>query len=191
MKKRIFIAISLPKDIATALNREIDGLRDVLLAADLPAYRFITPKNWHLTISFLGEQEDYSMPAIIDSVRAISRQFSRPMIKFEKIIYGPPGKSPRMIWALGAKTTSEELGEIKAHLDDDLVEGGVRFPQEERLYTSHLTLAKFESTIKSGLPKIEKDINLEFEGESLEIMESRLGRKGAEYESLARFPFVE
>lgn len=104
-----------------------------------------------------------------------------------------------MIWLTGTKQTSKILGEIKDKLEDELVKNGVRFKRDKRPFNGHLTLARFQFNFgKSNLPKLDNikevglpDIeNLSFTAKSLDLMESRLKRTGAEYEILQSIDFV-
>ena len=52
-----------------------------------------------------------------------------------------------------------------------------------------MTLARFQGIPSKSLLKIEKDLSLEFEAESLDLMESTLKRSGAEYAVLLKVAF--
>ncbi len=182
--KRLFIAINLPDNIKNVIEKSLNDLPK--LAGEI---RFLSRKNWHLTISFLGYQPDEAIGPILASIKETAKNFPAPTIKFEKVIWAPPDKPARMIWLTGSKETSKSLGEIKEYLEDSLVKNGVRFRIENRQYNAHLTLARFnfmkpELIKEVGLPNIE---NLSFEAESFDLMESQLKRTGAEYEVLSSF----
>lgn len=185
MKKRIFVAINLlPKD-KEKIKEELLGISNQFSSADI---RFLKPENWHLTLSFLGYQDDQSINLIIQAIQQTAAATEPVRIKFEKIIYGPPGKPPRMIWITSDKKTSDLLGELKKQLEDALENFGVRFKKEKRPFSAHITLARFFAS-KKELPSIEKNLIFEFKVESLDLMESTLRRSGAEYDLLAAFPF--
>jgi len=64
---------------------------------------------------------------------------------------------------------------------------------ESRPYTPHLTLGRiktweFRKIEPEERPKIDEDINLSFEVNSIEIMESQLKRGGPKYTILENFP---
>ncbi len=185
--KRLFIAINLPDNIKNVIEKSLSNLPK--LAGEI---RFLSRKNWHLTISFLGYQPDEAIGPILESIKETVKNFPAPTIKFEKVIWAPPDKPARMIWLTGSKETSELIGEIKNYLEDSLVKNGVRFRIENRPYNAHLTLARFNlakpDLLKEvKLPNIE---NLSFEAGSLDLMESHLKRIGAEYEVLTKLTFL-
>ena len=190
MKRRVFVAINIPSTAKRKINEEIEKIKFVFEEQNFFGCRFAPPENLHLTISFLGYQDDNGVALIADAVGKIAKKFENPLVIFDKIIYGPPKGTPRMIWLSGSEKTSKDLAEIKNHLENLLLENGVGFQQENRPYSTHLTLARFETTPKTSLPAIEKDFRIEFSAKNLNFMESHLKKTGAEYEPLASFNFI-
>jgi 2'-5' RNA ligase len=185
--RRLFIAINLPEN----LKRQIQNIVDEIGSSLNGEARFAPPENWHLTISFLGYQPDEAINPILDSIKNTAQNRaatvnSRSAV-FEKIIFGPPNKQPRMIWLTGAGETSKILGVIKNELENNLIKNGVKFQREHRPYNAHLTLARFQAGEVENIKEIKlPQINpLNFEIQSLNLMESHLKRTGAEYEKLA------
>ncbi len=189
MKRRVFVAINLPETAKKKINEEAEKIKLVFEGQNFFGCRFAPSKNLHLTISFLGYQDDNSVALIADAAKKTAEKFENPQVVFNKIIYGPQKGAPRMIWLLGSEQTSKNLAEIKNYLENLLLESDVGFQQENRPYSTHLTLARFETAPKASLPAIEKDFRLEFSAENLDFMESHLKKTGAEYESLSSFKF--
>jgi len=189
MKRRLFTAINLPAEIKQKLAAEVDGLKSLFIKAGLDI-RFLSPENWHLTIAFLGYQDDTDINLIINALQTITPKFTAPFVEFKKIIYGPPDKPPRMIWLTSSNKTSKLLAMIKDELEKELINQGVRFQQESRAFNAHLTLARFDLP-RQLLPAIEWPFSEKFEAKSLDLMESHLKRTGAEYEILSAFDFKQ
>lgn len=186
MRRRIFVAINLEPQ---ALNMIERLAHDLGLTVNHKA-RFVSPQNWHLTLSFLSYQDETATIKISESIQETASRFEAPPIALTRLLYGPPGRTPRMIWLLASKETSLRLNEIKQALEDELDRRGVVFKRENRLFSGHLTLARFESAAKiSDLPKIDKEINIASGSESLDLMESELKRGGAEYAIIQKFNF--
>ena len=186
--KRLFIAINLPDEVKNKIDKIIKGSNG--------DFRWIPPKNWHLTLVFLGNQPDGAIIPILESIKEIVKNFPAPMIEFEKIILAPPNKPPRMIWLTGPREISKILGEIKINLENSLIENGVRFKIENRPFNSHLTLCRFPNqslisfaNIREFNSRLIRDLN--FTPQSIDLMESRLKRTGAEYETLTKFDFTK
>lgn len=194
MRKRLFVAINLPQEIKDRIKevvREIQPLFDSSARLTTSGeIRFLKPENWHITITFLGYQPDDTIPAIIESMKQTIPILSR-VIVFDRVIFGPPGRKPKMIWLTGTKETSQNLSKIKLRLEDLLTKNRVSFDKENRLFNTHLTLARFDAGSASPEIKLPVIENISFAVESLDLMESHLKRTGAEYETLVKVDFKQ
>jgi len=193
MRRRVFVAVNLDAQRIESIKKMVDGLKSEIPAELLRNIRFLPPDNWHLTVSFLGYQDEDGLVKIIDAIRLAALNFVAPEITLDKLLYGPPKKSPRMIWLLGDKKTSAALNEIRNFLEDELEARDVAFAREKRKFNAHLTLARFGADFRDNvsLPTIHRDVNLKFRAESLDFMESELKKGGAEYTILQQFTFRE
>jgi len=171
---RIFIAINLPENIKNKLSTYENHW------PDLPA-RWTKKQNLHITLVFLGDTSNEELPEVCQIVREVVIRHQSFPIDLKKICYGPPKKPPRMIWAEGQK--SAELVNLQKDLVNSL---GGQTEKEERGYAVHITLARlkqweFKNIDPEERPQIDEEINLAFEVNSIEIMESKLKPKGPEY----------
>lgn len=179
MSKRVFIAIELPDDIKDRISEILSILKREL---KFPI-RWIESTNWHLTLVFLGYQCLEDIKLIEEKIRPIASTFKNFEIKLDKIIYGPPGKSPRMVWV---KAQTPEYNVLKESIESGLVEVGIKFQKENRLPNPHLTVARFQQSVRN-LPEIETPLELFFKAEKIVLMESQLKPSGAEYIPLNYF----
>lgn len=182
---RLFIAINLPKEVRYDLEARVEELRGRFPAE----VRFLPSDTWHLTLTFLGEQKDEAIMPIIEAMQVIGPKFATPKIAFESITYGPPDKSPRMIWLNTNEATSVELGGLKSALEEELAGRGVRFDREHRRFHGHLTLARFAEGYRPDVKDLTASFKEKFIGASLDLMESTLARMGATYELLQAVRF--
>ena len=209
--KRLFIAINLPPHLKKIIAKSVDNLISIRcggLPDEAKNIRWLSPENWHLTISFLGYQPDEAIGPILESIKETVKEHSNILknvgmstdqrgvrVEFEKIIWAPPDKPARMIWLTGTKETSKKLDEIKNHLENELIKNDVKFQPENRSYNAHLTLARFQpAPINMDTISINQFLNqhksaLSFQAQSLDLMESHLKRTGAEYEILTSVNF--
>ncbi len=184
-KKRLFVAINLPEETKDKLRSFQEQWRE------FPA-RWVRPENIHLTLNFLGYIGEENTPTIIETLTAAGQGIDPFAFKLTNVTYGPSGKSPRMIWGLIDET--KELIEFQRDLARRLKSLPFRIHQENRQFNPHLTLCRFNSfnlghwqsdtsTLLSagGLPDIETEIGERVEVRSIELMESKLKRGGAEY----------
>ena len=162
MKHRVFIAINLPEGVKKKLASHKDKW------PELPA-RWTKEDNLHITLEFLGYVSDEEILEILKTAKEMASKHASFEVKLNKICYGPPGKiPPRMIWAIGDK-----INEFNT--------------------VPHITLARIQTWQWKQIepeerPEVNEDINLSFEVNSIEVMESALSRGGPKYTMLESFP---
>lgn len=170
MKKRIFIGLKISKDLQTRVVRWRKKF------PDWPV-RWTPEKNLHITLI---------PPFYEDNVRAINKKLrntqnypSEIIVEFNRIAFGPDPKRPRLIWAVGEKPP--ELEDLKKYLEKIL-----EIPAEKRTFSLHLTLGRFkpEDFHHFSIKKLKEKISWKEKIKSIVLFESKLSRKGAEYEIL-------
>lgn len=155
MHRRIFIAVNLPENIKKKLA-------DYQLKwPNLPA-RWTKKENLHITLDFLGDTTDEELLEILKNTKEMASKQEPYFITLNKIVYGPPNKSPRMVWAVGEKSFHVTLARLKTW--------------------------EFKQIEPEEKPEINEDINLNFEVASIEVMESELKRGGPKYIILESCP---
>lgn len=192
MKRRLFIAFNLDPRMRAVIGKIAHDIEDAFGRERGEQLRFMPEENWHITITFLGTQDDADLTAIMGAMRKAAEGFPVFDISFTNVAYGPQKNNPRMIWLRASDATSRALGAMKKSLELLLGEAGVRFDQEARAFSGHITLARFLGSAPRGdLPPIERTITVGCTGTSLDLMESELDRHGARYTVLQEFPFRE
>lgn len=198
MRHRVFIAINLPENIKEKLAEFKAEW------PDLPC-RWTKTENLHITLIFLGSVPDEELLNIIKSTREVAAKRDTFFLNLRRIAYGPEERSPRsmssasssprssskswtprMVWAEGE--ISEDLGSLQKSLEVSL-----EMPSENRPYALHITLGRlkqweFQKIDPEEIPGIKKEINLNFEVNSIEVMESASKRGGPEYVILESAP---
>lgn len=165
MRHRVFIAINLPENI----KKELAAYQNKW--PELPA-RWTKPDNLHITLEFLGYVQDEEILEILKNTKEKASKHESFEVKLTKICYGPPGKiPPRMVWATGEKIKEFDL-------------------------VPHITLARVKTWQWKQIEpeertEVDEQINFSFEVNSIEVMESALGRGGPKYTILESFPLKE
>ena len=181
MPHRIFIAINLPEKIK----------KDLLdYQSKWPNFpiRWTKKDSLHITLIFIGYTPDEKLGEICRITKEVVAQYRSFSIDLNKICYAPPKKiPPRMIWAEGEKV--KELADLKQDLEKYLATIEVRLELNNRDFHPHITLGRIRTWQWKRIepeerPDIEKDISLNFEVNSVEVMESQLKRSGAKYNIL-------
>ena len=185
-RHRIFIAINFPEEI----KRVLAGYEKQW--HDLPA-RWTRKENLHVTLVFIGDVYDEAIGEVCMAVKKVVQNYKSFLVHFDKVSYGPKGKSPKMVWLHGQK--SKELSSLRAALEDAIL-AVIPFKPEERAFSPHVTLAKinqmaFRQTDLFERPEIAEDVDLHFEVESIEVMESVLKKGGPEYSVVESMEFGE
>ncbi|MFH1129498.1 MAG: RNA 2',3'-cyclic phosphodiesterase [Patescibacteria group bacterium] len=185
-KKRLFIAINLPE---TVKDKLFDWELKLEKEYELGEFRgkninWVIKKNLHITLVFIGNATDDETYGIAKTIRDVAKNHQQFFVNLDKIILGPSDGSARMFWAQGGK--SQELAELQFDLEESLDIGDN--PQKEaRAFSPHVTLARLKSNVSKIIKEkgiIEKKINYQIPIESIELMQSTLGRSGPEYTTL-------
>jgi len=174
-KRRIFIAINLPEEVRKKLidyQQKWDNLDPALI-------KWVKKDNLHITLVFIGYVTDDEMYEICQMIKEVAKNHRSFMINLERIILGPPDKTPRIFWVQGEK--SEELGKLQGDLEERIEQrhGG------RHAFRPHITLARFKYPLVKSLPqKVDDEFKAQIPVETIEVMQSNLKRSGAEYSVL-------
>lgn len=182
---RLFVAIELPSGIRTAIVEFIEEFRPIA-----PQVKWVHAENMHITLKFLGETDPAQLSAVQSALTAI-RSDTAVTLDFRGLGFFPNERRPRVFW-IGTES-SPNLKTLAAGIDQSLHKLG--FPLEDRPFTPHLTLARFNTP---GLPPKLAAAARENTARSFgsltcrefHLIESKLKSTGAEYTTLHSFPFV-
>jgi len=183
-KKRIFIAINLPEQTK---KRLFDWELKLEQEYRLGEFRgrninWVIKNNLHVTLIFIGYATDEETYEIAKTIKAVAKKHQSFFINLESIVLGPPNKNARMFWVEGEK--SQELAELQNDLENALSTGN-NCQKEIRAFKPHITLARFKSSEIARKIKeqgiVDKKINYQIPVDSIELMQSNLGRCGPEY----------
>jgi 2'-5' RNA ligase len=180
---RSFVAIDLDPEIKNALQDLILKLKKT--KADI---RWVNFQGMHLTLKFLGEVNQDSIPAI----EAVLRAASAGRSPFPLILKGtgtfPGGKSPRILWAGFAE--EPVLMSLQEAVEAGLEKEG--YPREARPFHPHLTLGRVKSQagVREAVLELEKrreSVFGEMTVRKLTLFESILRPQGAEYRAFREY----
>ncbi|MCD6284132.1 RNA 2',3'-cyclic phosphodiesterase [bacterium] len=178
VKHRIFIAINLPKEV-----------KDYLVKFEKKHFnwpvRWTKPCSLHITLVFIGYVNDVELEKIKEITKQVVCNYKEFDIVLEKICQGPINAKPRMIWVLGKK--NDYLSCLKEELENAFI-SSFQIPynrKENREFFIHITLARAKGFSK--IPAIDVKLDMKFKVNSIEIMESRLLKDGAEYDIVESF----
>ena len=181
---RIFIGVTLSEEINAKIQQWINTQWQG------SPIRFIKKENRHITIKFLGNVNQGSLPkiseALGEAVSKLNRNSSE--IAVEKLGFFPNEKNPHVFW-IGLKDSSGYLADIFNVVENELRELG--FSRDERSFHAHITLARLKKRLddndRTSIDSC-KDIKFgEYTPSKLVLFESILKGKGAVYDKISEF----
>src|ERR1700682_3964428 len=182
---RLFFALEMPSAVREHLAALLQYLRAVS-----PQTRWVRPENLHVTLKFMGEVPETKLAAIRSALVGV-RSDQPTTVDFCGLGFFPNQKRPRGF--LGGIEASPNLKPLPADVERVMEKLGI--PHEQRPFSPHLTLARFEPP---GLPEKLRSAVRENEvrdfgtlrTSQFHLIESKLKPSGAEYTTLESFPFA-
>jgi 2'-5' RNA ligase len=182
---RLFVALEIP----SVVREDFGGLLKSLRAVS-PQTRWVRPEKLHVTLKFIGEAPELKLAGIRSALAGVHSD--QPVIlDFRGLGFFPNEKHPRVFWA--GIEASPNLKTLAADIDHATEQLGIA--REQRPFSPHLTLARFEPP---GLAEklraaIQENAAREFGSlrtSQFHLIESKLKSSGAEYTTLESFAFV-
>lgn len=190
--KRIFISINPPEKTKDKIAAIIGKLKKQT-AAHKNNFRFYPRKTWHMTVLFLGNQNDKELETISNLTGKAAGKFKKQEAEFDKLVLMPAGKDRKMIWLKGSAATSKIFSPVKKELEKQLTKNRINFSRDFVKFSAHMTLAKINNLSDAEIRKIKlpEIAKMNFCPASMDVMESRQkpGQKGPDYKVLAKLDF--
>ena len=179
---RLFVALDIPENVRSALAALVNRLR-----AACPDARWVRVEGVHVTLKFIGEVPNEKVDAIKTALASVPGRAAISLI-FKGLGFFPSERRPRVLWA--GIECGPDLAALAAAVETALAPVGI--PREDRTFTPHLTLARFEAP--RGLSALHAAIEnagpLDFgatAAKEFHLYQSVLKRGGAEYTLLATY----
>jgi len=182
---RMFVALEIPSVVRDKLAALLESLRAVS-----PQTRWVRPENLHVTLKFIGEVAETKLAGIRGALARV-RSEQPVALDFHGLGFFPNEKHPRVFWA--GIVASPNLKTLATDVDGATEQLGI--PREQRPFSPHLTLARFEPPRLPEKLRAEIQENVAREFGSLrtsqfQLIESKLKPSGAEYTTVESFPFA-
>jgi 2'-5' RNA ligase len=181
---RLFVALEIPSAVR-------ENLADLLksLCGVSPQTRWVRPENLHVTLKFIGEVSGTKL-ATVHSALAGVRSEQHVTLDFRGLGFFP-NEHPRVFWA--GIEASPNLKTLAADIDKATEKLGIA--REQRPFSPHLTLARFEPPLLPEKLRVAIQENAARDFGSLrtsqfQLIESKLKPSGAEYTTLESFSFA-
>ena len=149
--------------------------------------RFSDPKNFHLTVKFIGEVEDEKLPEIIEVLKKTAKEESAFRLTLQGFGTFPKGKT--CIPWLGVDKGLEDLVQLQEKIETALEEVG--YKKESRPFHPHMTFGRkvqLSSLDEAYLTEGLKQERIIVEVSSIAVMESTRIHGELVYPIVKEFP---
>jgi 2'-5' RNA ligase len=182
---RLFVALEIPSAVRESLAELIRELRPFA-----PQAKWLRAENLHVTLKFIGEVANERLEAIRTALGEV-RSKSFVTLEFRGLGFFPNEKHPRVFWA-GIEAPAN-LGVLVAEIEGATEKPGTA--REKRLFSPHLTLARFESpklsdSFRAAIAENEARDFGSLRTSNFHLIESKLKPSAAEYTTLQTFQFA-
>jgi 2'-5' RNA ligase len=184
MLHRIFLAINLPDNV----KRKLLTLKDKY--QEIPA-KWVREENLHITLLFLGNLDDNQLSQTIKTIQEVCEKQKPLVVNLKKACFSQnQSDAPRMVWVEGEGDAT--LFSLQKKLEEKIFNlDSFKYKEKEnKAFLFHVTLARirqWEFKKLEEIPEINENLNLRFEVNTIEIMESELKKGGPEYTILDSF----
>jgi 2'-5' RNA ligase len=175
-RARLFIALDLPADVCTELERWRSGILD-----GLPGLRAVGPEALHATLCFLGWRVVDEIEPIADACVNAVGGAEPPGLSLGGALW-LPARRPRVL-AVALEDPSARLVELQSRLSATLSGGGWYAP-EARPFLGHVTVARVSGRARVRPVELSRLEAIAFDARAVTLYRSRLERGGARYEAL-------
>jgi RNA 2',3'-cyclic 3'-phosphodiesterase len=182
---RLFIAVNIPPAVRDAIYADAEPLR-----AASNAVRWVSPSALHVTLKFLGEQDDALVTPLREAIESVAMRHASVAVETTHIGTFPNFRRPRVVWV--GMTGERALQSLASDIDRALTPLGV--PAETRSFQAHLTLGRVKSELQpadaTNLAAAAKAWRgaRGFVVQTVDLMRSELGPGGSRYSVLAAVP---
>jgi 2'-5' RNA ligase len=181
---RTFIGV----DIGKTIRDRAVALQGKLADARTPV-KWVEPENLHVTLLFLGEVEDRTVPAVCQAVAEVTLRHTAFSLSVEQAGCFPNPRRPRILW-IGVGERVQELVALHDDLEPPLLDLGC-YRREERKYSPHITLGRVKSErpterLSAALATLAGWKGGHITVSEIQVMSSELTPKGPNYTVLSR-----
>lgn len=177
---RLFVGVAVPDDVRNAIGVALGPLHDRLEGA-----RWVPPRNWHVTLKFLGATPPGLLDRVIEELDLVARTESPFGASLQGFGVFPSVGRARVLWA-GLKDPQQRLANLAGSIDGALAR---EFEPEPRPFSPHLTVARFAKPIRIPGELVERGPTpMPFTVAGFTLYRSQVRRPAPEYLTIQQFP---
>jgi len=176
---RLFVAVDVPDDVREHLAAVVDPWR-----ARFPTGRWVPSQNWHVTLKFMGSTWPRLLGWVEERVARVAAAEAPFQTRLESLGAFASGRRARVLWA-GLSDVGARFAGLAQEVESALAE---HFRPENRAFTPHLTVARFDPPMDLSDALAETDVASDpFRVDRLVLYRSHLQRPAPRYEPLSQF----
>jgi len=179
MTIRSFIALTLPRDTANELG---DLAAKMSYQDKSSAVRWVDQENYHITLAFLGDQEQEDLETLAQHL-----DYSISQTEFQVDLSHPqpfPETRPKLLAVMVDK--SPDIVTLHQQVASAIKATDLRI--DKRKFIPHITLGRYRHSRNQYAGNIPMNVSFDAMLDEVVLYESVLTTSGAEYEPVYRFP---
>jgi 2'-5' RNA ligase len=137
---RFFIALEVPEENLAQFQPIQDKLYTLI-----PHLRITNLDKIHLTLAFIGEQDDLLKEALVQIIKKATENISAFEVTPAYIDGFPTIHNPNVLW-IGVKGDIDKILLIRERIKDGLE--ALKLPVDERRFIPHITIAKSSNDLR-------------------------------------------
>ncbi|MFA6408775.1 MAG: RNA 2',3'-cyclic phosphodiesterase [Gammaproteobacteria bacterium] len=181
---RAFVAITFPPTVQAQINQVINELQTTLMGYNLS---WVKPKNFHITLSFLGEITTPQCSTILHNIYPILHTTSAFTLNFSYLSLFPHPESPIAIALIPSPNSA--LASLANSIEHIVPHDAIR--HEHREFKPHITLVRIKHKVyPENLSEILEHISLpkiEYRVQNIHFLSSKPTAAGSHYSPIATF----
>jgi len=188
---RLFVAVTVPEDIKTEIEKTQAVLRRAL---PKECVRWTKREQFHLTLRFLGNVDSDRVGPLTEAVRAACRGFAALELRAEQVGFFPDLHRPRVAW-VGVKDSRQQLPLVQRTIEAATRDYTAEETKER--FTGHVTLGRIKGLRHAeaeALAGLATGLATQFFGawtaNKVELIRSQLSPEGARHTTLAAIPLA-
>ena len=163
---RLFFAIELDQDLASRLIDFQSGL-DIVSATP------VSPANYHVTLSFLGEVSEKQLDNLLSHLTA--PKIDPFSVELTDLLFWPKSQ----VIALNVDDPDSKLMQLKRAIDSSVAASGFRYISKQK-YQPHLTLFRKAEQAPEDNVRFSQPLNVR----EFSLMHSQNGKDGVQYQAI-------
>lgn len=188
---RLFVAVAVPPAVQQEIARAQSRLRRLTPPGCI---RWTNPRQFHLTLKFLGDVPAVQLPVLRESIAAVCANCPSLQLNAAGVGYFPNERKPRVMW-VAVRDMEGRLPELHRRLDEAL--RCFASGEKSEPFSGHVTLGRFRpgggramSNWRERARELHNRAYGNWTASQVELVRSELTSTGASHRTLVTSPLA-